>query len=146
MRHGPSSSRLLPCATSGNFKLHDASGAPRSYPASEENLVTVLSAYGTHLSSLKQLARIHEDEFDVELDVIFYVTASFDVSSKRIIDDIPKLFETIFALHFGQDWRRIWPRIPNWLGMGKWRLARGTSRMNPISNRGGMISADITKF
>jgi Dynamin GTPase effector domain len=103
MRHGRSSSGLLPCATEGNFKLTDASGNPRTYPASEENLVTVLSAYGIHLSSLKQLSRIHEDEYDAELDVISHVTAYFDVSSKRIIDDIPKLFETIFALDFGQE-------------------------------------------
>ena len=89
----------LPYTTSGSFRLQDGNGS-RSYSASEENLVTVLSAYGIHLTSLRQLARLHADEFDAELDVISHVSAYFDIASQRIIDDIPQVFETIFALRF----------------------------------------------
>src|SRR6266496_1690186 len=68
LRHPPSGISVSP--GNGNFKLQDGVGATRTYPASEENLVTVLSGYGIHLSSIKQLARIHADEYDAELDVI----------------------------------------------------------------------------
>src|SRR5438045_4052722 len=72
-------------STGGSFTLQDQYGNPRSYSATEENLVTVLSAYGVHLSSLRQLARIHADEFDAELDVMSHIIAYFDISSKRLI-------------------------------------------------------------
>jgi hypothetical protein len=62
--------------------------------------VTVLSAYGIRLSSLTQLARIHADEFDAELDVIAHVAAYFDVAATRTIDNIPQLFESAFASKF----------------------------------------------
>jgi hypothetical protein len=89
--------------TSRSFKLIDSAGTPRSFPASEGNLVSVLSAYGIHVSSVKQLARIHEDEYDAELEVISHITAYFDIASKRIVDDIPKVFERIFAYNFGRE-------------------------------------------
>jgi hypothetical protein len=84
-----------------HFKLLDTlSGQSKPFPTSEENLCTVLAAYGIKFSSLKQLARIHQDEYDPELDVIAHVTAYFDIASKRIIDDVPMIFETSFALTF----------------------------------------------
>jgi hypothetical protein len=90
-------------STSSAFRLLDGTGNPRSYPATEENLVTVLSAYGIRLSSLTHLARIHADEYDAELEVISHVAAYFDIASTRIIDSIPQLFETMFASRFAQE-------------------------------------------
>jgi len=88
------------------FRLTDSTGNPRTFQASEENLRTVLSAFGIDLSSLKQLVRIHHDEYDHELEVISHITAYFDISSKRLIDDIPKVFETVFAFYFGKELER----------------------------------------
>lgn len=53
-----------------------------------------------HISDIKQLVRIRQDEYEPELEVIAHVTAYFDIASKRIVDDIPTLFETKFALTF----------------------------------------------
>lgn len=108
-RHGSHStlgldSRPLHLKGNPHFQLYDTlAGTARTYPTSEENLCTVLAAYGIKLSSLKQLARIHLDDYDAELDVIAHVMAYFDMASKRIIDDIPMLFETSFALTFAKD-------------------------------------------
>ena len=98
------SSTGLPFTTSGHFRLQD--GATRmvhNYPATEENLITVLYAYGIQLPSLTQLARLHADEYDAELDVIAHVTAYFDIASTRVVDNIPQLFESSFASRFQQD-------------------------------------------
>src|ERR1700726_1236327 len=68
LRH-QNSSTGLPFTTSGSFRLQDGSTARSiSYLATEENLITVLSAYGIPLLSLTQLARLYMDEYDAELD------------------------------------------------------------------------------
>ena len=97
----------LPRTTNGIFKLTDMNATSRSFYTSEDNLLTVLAAYGIHLNSMKQLVRIHADEYDAELGVISHVAAYFDISSKRLIDDIPKVFETVFAREFGQELGRV---------------------------------------
>jgi hypothetical protein len=56
--------------------------------------------YEIRLSSLTQLARIHADDFDTELNVIAHVAAYFDVAAIRTIDNIPQLFESAFASKF----------------------------------------------
>src|SRR5579859_6966294 len=85
------------------FTLHDGGPAGgRTYAATEENLLQVLSAYGVELSSIKQLATAHEDEYMAELDVISHVATYFEIASNRIVDDIPKVFETVFARWFGE--------------------------------------------
>jgi hypothetical protein len=90
-------------ANSSTFRLEDTSGRNHYFSVSEQNLMTVLSAFGIHLPSVRELARIQEDEYNVELDMISHVAAYFDIASKRIVDDIPMLFETMFALKFGQE-------------------------------------------
>jgi len=70
------------------------------------------------LSSLKQLARIHHDDYDEELEVISHITAYFDISSKRLIDDVPKLFETVFAFDLGQELERNLAMNLNLIGDG----------------------------
>lgn len=97
----------LPRTTNGVFKIMDMNATSRSFYASEETLLAVLAAYGIHLNSMKQLVRIHADEYDAELGVISHVAAYFDISSKRLIDDIPKVFETVFAREFGQELGRV---------------------------------------
>jgi Dynamin GTPase effector domain len=103
LRHGDD----LPSTGSSSFRLDDTNGVSRSYSSNEDNLLRVLSAYGIHLSSSKELARIRPDEYDAELEVISHVEAYFDMSSKRLIDDIPKVFETIFARNFGLDLAKV---------------------------------------
>src|SRR5271170_5799070 len=90
-------------AGNGSFNVHETNGTARYFPATEENLLRVLTAYGYHLSSSKELVRLHNDEYQVELDVISHVAAYFEVSSKRLIDDMPQVFETVFAAGFGQE-------------------------------------------
>ena len=100
LRHRNTSPDLpFTSSSSSTFRLQDGTFS-RAYAATEENLVTVLSAYGIRLSSLTQLARIHADEFDAELDVIAHVAAYFDIASTRTIDNIPQLFESRFASKF----------------------------------------------
>ena len=105
-RHGgsPHDLRAGHIQSSGSFKLRDGlSGQPHSYTTSFENLATVLEAYGVHIDSLKQLARLHPDPYDSELEVIAHVLSYFDIASKRIIDDIPMVFENSFALTFAHE-------------------------------------------
>jgi len=97
----------LPSTNGGTFRLEDTSGASRVFSANEDTLLRVLSSYGIHLSSSKELVRIHADENDAELGVISHVVAYFDISSKRLIDDIPKVFETMFARDFGVELRQV---------------------------------------
>ena len=97
-RHGspyePSASHPLPRNGKPHFELREvATGQTKLYPTSEEKLCTILAAYGITISSLKQLARIHQDEYDTELEVMAHVTAYFDIGSKRIIDDIPNIWK-----------------------------------------------------
>jgi len=91
------------CLSSGSFTVIETNGTSRYFPATEDNLLRVLSAYGHHLSSSKELVRLHNDEYQAELDVISHVAAYFDVSSKRLIDDMPQVFETVFAAGFGDE-------------------------------------------
>ena len=106
LRHQNNPSHL-PSTTAGVFRLLDMNGSSRNFYAFEDNLLGVLAAYGIHLSSIKQLVRIHADEYDAELGVISHVAAYFDISSKRLIDDIPKVFETVFAREFGLELGKV---------------------------------------
>jgi len=105
IRHGD----VLPSngSSSSTFRLDDVNGSSRCFTANEDNLLRVLSQYGIHLSSYKELARIRPDEYDAELEVISHVEAYFDISSKRLIDDIPKVFETVFGREFGLDLAKV---------------------------------------
>ena len=101
VRHN-SSSATVSMSSATTFRLADIGGIVRTFHANEENLLSILSDYGVRISSAKQLARINSDEYDAELSVISHVAAYFELSSKRIVDDIPKVFETVFARDFGQ--------------------------------------------
>lgn len=87
----------------GSFTVIETNGTSRYFPATEDNLLRVLTAYGYHLRSSKELVRLHNDEYQAELDVISHVAAYFDVSSKRLIDDMPQVFESVFAHGFGEE-------------------------------------------
>jgi hypothetical protein len=101
-RHGTP----LPSEERGSISLTDYPGCTsRRYPATEETVIKVLKAYGICISSVQDLARLHEDEYHAELDVMSHVAAYFDISSKRLIDDIPQVFETVFAGDFGEKLR-----------------------------------------
>ena len=97
----------LPSSERASFSLLDNNGASRYYPATEENLLKILVSFGFPLSSSKDLVRLHNDEYQAELDVISHVAAYFDISSKRLIDDIPQVFETVFARDFGEKLNKV---------------------------------------
>jgi hypothetical protein len=106
IRHGGSPQDLHAghIQSSGSFTLRDGlSGQERSYTTSFENLSIVLAAYGVNIENMKQLARLSPDPYDSELEVIAHVLSYFDIASKRIIDDIPMVFENSFALTFAQE-------------------------------------------
>jgi hypothetical protein len=70
----------------------------------EEILLTLLSKRGYHLSSVKQLARLHgPDDYQTELTVISQVLAYFQVSSNRFTDVMPMIFETVFVRDFADE-------------------------------------------
>jgi hypothetical protein len=70
----------------------------------EELLLTLVSKSGYHLSSVKQLARLHgPDEYQTELTVMSQVLAYFQVSSNRFTDVMPMIFETVFVRDFADE-------------------------------------------
>lgn len=71
------------------------------HPTTKEDLSRIFVANGVHLSP-KDLDCLHVDEFQAELEVISQVLAYFDISSKRLIDEIPLVFETVFVSDFGE--------------------------------------------
>ena len=97
-RHGPQ----LPLADNSYFSMVDCHGSSRQFQATEENLKKVLTAFGMDLSAPTELVRLPRDQYQAELDVISHVCAYFDISSKRLIDEIPQVFETVFAGDFGK--------------------------------------------
>ena len=109
----------LPRTNGALFILEDIQGRSFQFRATEENLLKVLGAYGIHLSSAKELVRIHVDEYQAELDVIAHVIAYFDIASKHLIDTMPKIFEKRFARQFGEELSEVL-----------------TSRLNLIGERG----------
>ena len=101
VRRGP---QVLPKIDSTTFVLTDSYGNnTRPINTSENNLLSVLSAYGIHLSSAKDILRLHKDEYETEMDVVAHVLAYFDISSKRLVDDVPRYYETVFAKSFGNE-------------------------------------------
>lgn len=99
-RHGDNP---LPCVNGNSFKIEDKLGYPREFNRTEATLLSILSEFGLHLSSAKELVRIYVDQWQAEMEVIAHVIAYFDISSKRLIDDVPKIFETVFAKSFGME-------------------------------------------
>lgn len=74
----------------------------------ENALLSLLLTQGYPISSTKQLARLYDrDEYDAELDVISRVLAYFEVSSKRIMDVMPMIFETAFVCNFAEQLSRV---------------------------------------
>ena len=70
----------------------------------EDVLLSLLAAQGYHVSSAKHLARLHDpDEFDAELDVMARVLAYFEISSRRIVDVMPMIFESALVCNFADE-------------------------------------------
>ena len=79
---------------------------------SENALLGVLAANGFRVTSTKQLARLHDDDkYEAEMIVISEVLAYFEISSKRLIDIMPMIFETVFAIGFVDDLRKNLTRL-----------------------------------
>lgn len=87
--------------------IRDGTGNFRSISQNEvadDVLLGHLCARGYPISDVKQLALLHgPDEYETELSVISDVWAYFEISSKRIIDIMPMLFEVVFARDFGRE-------------------------------------------
>ena len=84
------------------FNLSDFNSVSRSFPATNQNLSKVLASYGIYVSSPTELICLSTDKYHAELDVMAHVAAYFVISSRRFIDDIPRVFETVFASNFGE--------------------------------------------
>jgi hypothetical protein len=85
---------------------HGNSQSIVSRTENEDTLLSFLAANGYPVTSMKELARLHPpDEFEAEISVISETLAYFDISSKRFIDVMPMVFETVFAVDFVEDLR-----------------------------------------
>ena len=97
----------LKSSSSSTHTIKDIYGTSHSITAKgvgEDVLLSLLVANGYHVSSAKQLARLHDPDFyETELEVISQVLAYFQIASRRIIDVMPMIFETVFARDFGDE-------------------------------------------
>jgi hypothetical protein len=95
--------------SSSRHTTRDGHGNSQSIVSRTENedmLRSFLAANGFPISSMKELARLlPPDEFEAEINVISETLAYFDISSKRFIDVMPMVFETVFAVAFVEDLR-----------------------------------------
>jgi hypothetical protein len=105
-RHGDG-----PTSISSTHTLKDAFGQRHSISTKsvgDDVLLDVLRSRGYALSSTKQLSRLSEpDEFEAELVVVSGILAYFEISSKRIIDIMPMIFENAFICEFAMELRNV---------------------------------------
>jgi hypothetical protein len=93
--------------THGVKKTHGSRSTLYAKTPEDDGVLSFLAANGIHISSTKKLARLLDaDEYKTELMVISQVLAYFQVSSVRIIDIMPMIFETIFARDYAQTLRK----------------------------------------
>jgi len=92
-------------ASRPQFSLIDYTQSTRTFPATNENLSKVLASFGIYVNSPTDLICFSTDKYLAELDVMAHVAAYFVVSSRRFVDDIPRVFETVFASDFGKHLR-----------------------------------------
>ena len=75
---------------------------------SDEELLRVLREKGYPVTDTKQLSLLQEPtEYKTEVEVVSHVLAYFALSSKRILDVMPMIFETVFARAFGQELEKV---------------------------------------
>jgi len=92
--------------------LKDQAGNTQSVSArsggSDSVLLALLLSKGYPVTTLKQLACLHNpDQYEAELEVISRVIAYFEISSTRVIDLMPMIFETSFVSEFAEELRRV---------------------------------------
>ena len=101
----------VPSPSSTTHTIRDTYGTAHSITSrgvDEDVLLSLLTVKGYRVTSLKQLARLKDpDEYETELGVISQVLAYFEISSKRIIDLMPMVFETVFARNFENELRNV---------------------------------------
>jgi hypothetical protein len=108
LRKFSDSRRTLRIRSGSTYILKDTNGYTHAYHTGDNNLLTILSAHGYDIHSERYLKRLDDpDEFEAELIVISQVLAYFDLSSKRIIDVIPMIFEKVFAQHFSDELSKV---------------------------------------
>lgn len=97
-------------SSSSTHTVRDIYGTTHSITAKgvgESVLLGLLTANGFPVSSARQLVRLHDpDIYETELEVIAQVLAYFEISSQRIMDVMPMIFETVFARDFGDEIRK----------------------------------------
>lgn len=75
---------------------------------SDEELLRGLRDRGYPVNDTKQLSFLQEyTEFKTEVEVVSHVLAYFELSSKRILDVMPMIFETVFAKAFGEELENV---------------------------------------
>jgi hypothetical protein len=109
-----------PTSISSSHKLKDVYGQTHSISTKavgDEVLLGFLASRGYPLASTKQLSRLREpDELEAELTVISAILAYFEISSKRIVDIMPMIFENAFICEFATEVRNILPSELGFLG------------------------------
>ena len=94
-------------STTHNLKNSNGNSLSITSKGKGEDLLSLLAANGYRVSSTKELARLNDgDDYDAEVTAIAQVLAYFEISSKRIIDIMPMIFETVFARGFGKKLRK----------------------------------------
>jgi len=97
-------------APSLTHQIRDIYGGCRAVTAKgvgKDVLFSLLVESGYRVPSAKQLARLRDpDNYEAELEVISQVLAYFELSSQRIMDVMPMIFETVFARDFADEIRK----------------------------------------
>ena len=74
----------------------------------QKTLLTLLLNHGYPITSTRQLARLFEpDNYEAELDIMSRVLAYFEISSNRIIDVMPMIFETAFICESAEELAKV---------------------------------------
>lgn len=97
--------------TRTSHTLRDGTGNYQSISRNgveDDVLIGHLCARGYAVTDIKQLALLYQsDEYDTELKVVADVEAYFEISSKRVIDYMPMIFEVVFARDFGRELAKV---------------------------------------
>jgi len=105
-----------------SFTIHDSKGGRRSVSRdylSENELMNQATSYllekGIQVSNPKKLALLSsQGEYGTELAFMSACLAYFDISSMRVIEDMPRIFEVVYLKRFE---RKLWTKLASALNL-----------------------------